>query len=183
MNKKYLILLGVISFLLYGCTLPPISVLYLTESKYNNEFVEINHSDYFLYKEYNLYEFSNRLKDTLITSIEVTKTDGSEYSFKNIKYTDSTLVCSNNGTKMFINIKDIQFVDLYRKATSEDKAQGLMEASMCTALGLTSDLGSKKKEKKMNFTGTIIGGAIGLTLACIFIFKNYEYEDIYFKHS
>jgi len=183
MNRKYILILLVIPFLFWGCTPPPISVLYLTNTKYYDDIVEINNSVYFLDKEYNLYDLSNRLKDTLITSSEVTKTDGSEYKFDNLKLSDSTLVCSNSNTTMSFNIKDIEFVDLYRKATSEDKTQGWMEAGIFTALGLTHDIASKEKGRKVNFTGTIIGGAIGLTLAGIFIFKNYEYEEIYFKHS
>lgn len=182
MNRKYLLILLVVPFLFLGCTPPPISVLYLTDAKYDNDIVEINRSVYFLYKEYNLYELSNRLKDTLITSSEVTKIDGSEYSFNKLRLSDSTLICSNSDTTILVNVKDIEFVDLYRKATDEDKTQGWMEAGIFTVPGLGHDIASKGKGKEINFTGTIIGGAIGLALAGIFIFRNYKYEEIYFRH-
>jgi len=181
MNRVFIIILVFISLIFYGCSLPPISVLYLTDLKYSEYIIQIDNSSYYLEFEYDLAKFSERIQDTLITYCEIENISGREYTFDKINLSDSVIIGYNNLMDS-INISQIKFVRLYRASTSDEKSQGWLQVFCWSLIGLLSDVSSKEEDENLTYKGTAIGGIVGLSLGSLFFFDNNKpYEDIYFK--
>jgi len=172
-----------IPLIFWGCTPPPISVLYLTDAKFSNKIVQIDNSTYFLEYEYDLEKFSQRIRDSLITYFEIQDINNEFYTFEKMTFVDSTFLCYNNTSIDTFRVIDIKSVQLSRASTSEEKSQGWTQVIVWSLIGFVSDLNSKGEEESLSFKGTAIGTIVGLSLGSLFFFDNNKvYETIYFKH-
>jgi hypothetical protein len=181
MNRIFIIILLFISLIFYGCSPPPISVLYLTDLKYSDYIIQIDNSAYYLVFEYDLDKFSERIQDSLITYSEVEIISGNEYTFNKIIFSDSLLIGYNNLIDS-IKISQIKFVRLFRASTSDEKSQGWLQVFGWSLIGFLFDVGIKEEEENLGYKGTAIGGIVGVSLGSLFFFDNNKpYEDIYFK--
>lgn len=184
MNKFFKIILTTISLFFYGCTPPPISVLYLTDSRYSGPIIHIENSTYFLENQYDINTFSYRIRDTLITYCKIQDIHDNDYTFDKLKLSDSTLICYDDNSADSLKLTDIKMVQLFRASTSEEKAEGWTQVICWSLLGLLSDLSNKKDGEDLQLKGTATGGLVGLSLGSLFFFDdNKAYEDIYFKHN
>lgn len=183
--NKYLIkiLISLIIISTWGCTPPPISVLYLTDSKFDYYLIEIDKSTYFLEAEYNLNTFVDRITDSMITYYEIERIDNESYVYDKVAYSDSCIICFNDNIIDTFKIADIYSIELSRATTSEEKSYGWAQVLVWSVGGFVSDISSKKDGEALSFNGTAIGLGIGLGLGSLFFFdKNKVYETIYFKH-
>lgn len=185
MNKYfYIASLMFILISICGCSLPPISVLYLTDSKYDDVMISIDNSTYFLETEYDLSSFCNRISDSLITYFEIERIDNETFVYDKIVYSDSSFIGYDENLIDTFKITDIYSIELSRATTSEEKCDGWAQVICWSGLGFISDINSKKDGEALSFKGTAIGLGLGLGIGSLFFFdKNQVYETIYFKHD
>lgn len=180
----YIASLMIILISISGCSLPPISVLYLTDSKYDDFMVSIDNSTYFLEAEYDLSSFCTRISDSLITYFEIERIDDETFVYDKVLYSDSSFIGYTENIIDTIRISEIYSMELSRATTSEEKSYGWAQVIVWSCSGFISDINSKKEGEALSYKGTLIGLGIGLGIGSLFFFdKNQVYETIYFKHD
>jgi hypothetical protein len=174
-NNIFIFLIIVI----YGCTPPPISILFLSNNDYDDFLIDVNGEAYFLECAYSLEEFPKRLEDSLISSFEITLNNQETFDYDLVEIRNDSIYCKNDLENKKHSLFELEEIIIYRKTNKEDIESGLIQYTMWPLVGFLLDI---SKEKSGSYTGTIIGGAIGLISGSMFIFDNNKfYERVYIK--